>query len=121
MINSFCKNNPKIGEVFCFNKTYTYHINKTGDKYMSFIKDNKIDYFPVIDMIETGKNIQQLRENKGLSVKKLSEIMQLESVQGIYRWQYGKTLPTLENLYLLSEIFEKQITEILVLKENNIS
>ena len=51
---------------------------------MSFIKDNKIDYFPVIDMIETGKNIQQLRENKGLSVKKLSEIMQLESVQGIY-------------------------------------
>ena len=47
--------------------------------------------------------------------------MQLESVQGIYRWQYGKTLPTLENLYLLSEIFEKQITEILVLKENNIS
>ena len=88
---------------------------------MSFIKDNKIDYFPVIDMIVTGKNIQQLRENKGLSVKKLSEIMQLESVQGIYRWQYGKTLPTLENLYLLSEIFEKQITEILVLKENNIS
>lgn len=86
---------------------------------MSFFKDNKIQFYPVIDMEATGKNIQQLRERKGLSVKKLSELMELESVQGVYRWQYGKTLPTIENLYLLSEIFGKQITEIIILKEKS--
>lgn len=58
---------------------------------IQFIKDNKIIFHPNIDLEATGKNIKYLREEKGLSVKKLADILEFETVQGIYRWQEGKT------------------------------
>lgn len=85
---------------------------------IQFIKDNKIIFHPNIDLEATGKNIKYLREEKGLSVKKLADILEFETVQGIYRWQEGKTLPALENLLLLSSLFNKPINEILIIKEH---
>ena len=81
-----------------------------------FIKDNKIIIHPTIDLEATGKNLKSLREAIGLSVKKLADILEFETVQGIYRWQEGKTLPALENLLLLSSLFNKPINDILILK-----
>ena len=54
-------------------------------------------------MNATGLNIKTLREKAGFSVKELAELLEFEAVQGIYHWQTGKTLPTIENLILLSE------------------
>ena len=83
-----------------------------------FIKENKIIFHPIIDMEATGKNIKFLRETAGLSVKKLADILEFETVQGIYRWQEGKTLPAIENLILLSNLFHKTINEIVIFKSN---
>ena len=83
-----------------------------------FIKENKIIFHPNIDMESTGKNIKFLRETAGLSVKKLADILEFETVQGIYRWQEGKTLPAIENLILLSNLFNKTINEIVIVKSN---
>ena len=83
-----------------------------------FIKENKIIFHTNFDMEETGKNIKFLRETAGLSVKKLADILEFETVQGIYRWQEGKTLPAIENLILLSNLFNKTINEIVIVKSN---
>ena len=83
-----------------------------------FIEDNKIIFHPNIDLDATGKNIKFLRETAGLSVKKLAEILEFETVQGIYRWQEGKTLPAIENLLLLSNLFNKTINEIVIVKSH---
>lgn len=83
-----------------------------------FIENNKIIFHPVIDMKATGLNIKTLRENAGFSVQNLADILEFESVQGIYRWQKGETLPAIENLILLSCIFNKPINEILIIQEN---
>ena len=70
--------------------------------------------FPVIDPVATGKNILSLRKEKGLSVRDLQEFFGFEEPQAIYRWQYGKTLPSVDNLYALSAVLDVPIERILV-------
>lgn len=70
--------------------------------------------FPAIDMIATGKNIIRLRKEQGLSVSDLQEYFGFEAPQAIYKWQQGKSLPSTDNLYALSEMFGVPMNEILV-------
>lgn len=70
--------------------------------------------FPAIDMIATGKNIIRLRKEQGLSVSDLQEYFGFEAPQAIYKWQQGKSLPSTDNLYALSEMFGVSMNEILV-------
>ena len=81
-----------------------------------FIKNQQSNVTKQIDFEATGKNIKKLRENAGLSVKKLANILEFETVQTIYNWQKGKHLPSLENLFLLSSLFNKDINDIVLLK-----
>ncbi len=74
----------------------------------------RFNEFPVIDPIATGKNILSLRQERGLSVKDLQEYFGFEQPQAIYRWQYGKTLPSVDNLYALSALLDVPMERILV-------
>ena len=74
----------------------------------------RFNEFPVIDPIATGKNILSLRQERGLSVKDLQEYFGFEEPQAIYRWQYGKTLPSVDNLYALSALLDVPMERILV-------
>lgn len=74
--------------------------------------------YPVIDLIKTGENIKRLRKEKNLSVKDLQEILSLESAQAIYRWQWGETLPTIDNLVALAKVFDCTINDILIITGN---
>ena len=70
--------------------------------------------FPVIDPVATGKNILSLRRKKGLTVRDLQAYFGFEAPQAIYRWQYGKTLPSVDNLYALSALLGVPMEQILV-------
>ena len=70
---------------------------------------------PVIDMAATGKNIYRLREAAGLSVKDLQARMELASLQAIYKWQHGTTLPSVDNLVILANVLDVHMEDILVL------
>ena len=39
---------------------------------------------------------------------------EFESVQAVYNWQKGRSLPSLENLMVLSELFDEAIEGILI-------
>ena len=69
---------------------------------------------PTVDLVATGKNIEKLRKEAGLSVKELQNIFGFGTPQAIYKWQHGTTLPTVDNLVLLSALFKVSIDEILV-------
>lgn len=71
----------------------------------------------VINMEKTGKNIAKLRIENGLSVRELQKIFGFATPQAIYKWQRGVVLPTVDNLVILSEIFQVQIEEILVMED----
>ena len=54
----------------------------------------------MINLVKTGQNIKSMRE--------------FEEVQTVYNWQSGKPLPSIENLKILSELFNKPMDEILI-------
>jgi len=70
--------------------------------------------FPVIDLVATGENITRLRKNRGLTVRDLQNWFGFEEPQAIYKWQKGKSLPTVDNLYALGALLDVPMEEILV-------
>lgn len=73
---------------------------------------------PAIDMAATGKNIMDLREKAGLTVKELQDLFGFATPQAIYKWQHGTTMPTIDNLVVLAAIFQVRIDDILVINTN---
>ena len=70
--------------------------------------------FPVIDLEATGANIVRLRKSRGLTVRDLQNWFGFEEPQAIYKWQKGKSLPTVDNLYALGMLLDVPMEEILV-------
>ena len=70
--------------------------------------------FPVIDLAATGENIARLRKARGLTVRDLQNWFGFEEPQAIYKWQKGKSLPTVDNLYALGVLLNVPMEEILV-------
>ena len=72
--------------------------------------------YPIIDTEATGENIARLRRQRGLSVRDLQTALGFATPQAIYKWQKGQSLPTLDNLVILSQILHVPIDGILVVK-----
>ena len=73
--------------------------------------------YPVIDLAATGRNMEKLRREAGLSVRALQEAFGFSSPQAIYKWQRGQALPTLDNMTVLSRLLRRSIEDILVLEQ----
>ncbi|MBE5945107.1 MAG: helix-turn-helix transcriptional regulator [Lachnospiraceae bacterium] len=69
--------------------------------------------FPTIDKKATGANIKRLVEKNNISLQALQDYLCLGCVQSIYRWFRGESLPTVDNLYAMSELFGVPIDDIL--------
>ena len=70
--------------------------------------------FPVIDPVATGANICRLRKDRGLTVRDLQHYFGFEEPQAIYKWQRGKSLPSVDNLYALSALLQVPMNEIII-------
>lgn len=70
--------------------------------------------FPTINMIATGENIARLRKARGISVRELQRFFGFDNPQAIYKWQWGSSLPSVDNLFALSIILEVPMQDILV-------
>lgn len=68
---------------------------------------------PVVNMVQTGQNIRQIRKQCGLTVKDLQDIFGFATPQAIYKWQQGAALPTVDNLVVLSAVFGVPVDSIL--------
>lgn len=72
----------------------------------------KIYSKPVVDMVSTGRNIKALRVENGYSVRDIQTIFNFEHPQAIYNWESGKSLPTVDNLIVLADLFCVRVDEI---------
>ncbi len=73
--------------------------------------------YPVLDAKATGERIKELRKQKHIKVEEISRFMGFESDQAVYKWQRGDSLPTVDNLFALSRLFETSVDDILRGKE----
>lgn len=70
---------------------------------------------PIIDIKETGKNIERLRKLNGIKVSELEEAFGYTvTYQAIYKWQRGESLPSIDNLVALASMFKCNVDQILV-------
>ena len=69
---------------------------------------------PAVDMAATGNNILRLREQAGMTVKDLQIIFGFTTPQAIYKWQSGACMPTIDNLVVLSAVFNVAMDDIVV-------
>lgn len=68
---------------------------------------------PTINLEKTGQNIKRIRQQKGIKIKELQEVLGFNNPQAIYRWQSGLSLPTLDNLVILASVLDVTIDEII--------
>ena len=70
--------------------------------------------FTTLDAVLTGKELGSAIKRSGYSIKELQGLLGLSCPQPIYRWIRGRTLPSIDNLYMLSRILEVPMDELLV-------
>ena len=69
-------------------------------------------------MVATGKNIERLRKNAGISVRDLQDVFGFGTPQAIYKWQHGTAMPTIDDLVVLADVLQVRIDDILVVERN---
>lgn len=61
---------------------------------------------PLIDKKKTGVHLRRIMDSLGITVKDVQQYLKLGSVQSVYHWLNGQSMPTIDNLYALSELFQ---------------
>ena len=62
----------------------------------------------------TGDRIRKLLQDSGYTVKDIQEVMGFENPQAVYKWLSGRSLPSLDNLLILSKVLHTSIENILI-------
>lgn len=67
-----------------------------------------------LDMLMTGRRLKGMIVKKGFSVKDIQRKLNLSCPQPVYRWLNGQTLPSLDNLYMLSNVLGMPMEDLLM-------
>ena len=71
----------------------------------------------VIDLVKTGKNIERLLSARGLTARDVQQRLGFAERRPVYFWIQGKNLPSIDNLFMLAEMLQVSIDEILIPKD----
>lgn len=66
-----------------------------------------------INLVKTGERIQQLRIERGLTAKQITDALGLIP-QTYYKWVWGKSVPSVDSLIGLADIFGVKVDDIIV-------
>jgi len=64
---------------------------------------------------ETGDHIRTLMRDHGYTVRDIQEAMGFENPQAVYHWLNGRSLPSIDNLLILSRLLDAAMEDILVI------
>lgn len=74
------------------------------------------NYEVVVDVEETGKRIKGLMIENGMSAIDVQKKLNLSVPYGVYKWLYGMSLPKIDHLVILADMFDVTMDEIIVVK-----
>ena len=70
-----------------------------------------------IDINATGQRIAFLIRSQGFCVKDMQEYFGFNTPQAIYKWLWGKSLPSVDNLFALSKLLHVPVDAILIAED----
>ena len=68
----------------------------------------------VVDTRATGQNIRKLCKNSGMTVEQFRDAVGIESLQACYKWYRGDSLPSIDHLVTMEDIFGMSMSQIIV-------
>lgn len=69
-----------------------------------------------VDMVITGKKIRQKAEENGYTMQTLADKLDV-TVYAVYKWYAGMSMPKVDNLVILKELFGCDLEDIVGTKE----
>ena len=76
--------------------------------------------FSFFFMIMTGQILKNNIKKCGYTVREIQKLLNLSCPQPIYRWMRGRTMPSLDNLYMLSSILGVHMEDLLLPKQDEV-
>lgn len=67
---------------------------------------------PNISLVKTGKKLKELRLNANLTVEQLQKIFGFNNPTAIYKWEAGRCLPDINNMFVLKELYNVSLESI---------
>ena len=68
---------------------------------------------PVINLKKTGNKIRLLMFQTGISAKAIQDKLGFTTTNAVYKWMNGQSLPSLNNLLVLAELFGVKMEDML--------
>ena len=69
-----------------------------------------------IDMKTTGANIKSFIKNRKMKIAEVQAAFGFNTPQAIYKWMRGDTVPTIDNIVVLADMFGVGIGDIIAVK-----
>ena len=94
-------------------------LGERAPRLKKIVRDNKMNQkpsYPNIDMQRTGRKLKHMIESAGYTPRIIQDYLHLSCVQPIYRWYKGKILPSVDHLFMLSELLNVHMEDFLVKK-----
>ncbi|MBR4790511.1 MAG: helix-turn-helix transcriptional regulator [Treponema sp.] len=104
---------PKYEMLIIYNEDYQNKVYQLFYTDSFFTEKDKFTY-PIVNMIETGKNIKALADEKKITVLQIQNVCGLGSFQAVYKWFNGKAVPTVDNLGILANLLDVSIDDLLI-------
>lgn len=71
---------------------------------------------PVIDVKATGMNIKTIMKAKGFKVTDIQDKCGFNTPQAIFKWMRGDSVPTIDNMIIIADMFGVTIDQIIIVK-----
>lgn len=71
----------------------------------------------VVNPIETGENIKRLMRLNHIDAFDIQAYLRMGNQTSIYRWTSGRTMPSVDSLLALADLFHCTIEDILIVEE----
>ena len=83
-------------------------------------KERGLYMYPIINKNETAERLQLLMKYNRLKPTDIQDYLGLSCVQTVYRWLDGTNIPSIDNLYALSRLFDISVDNLLDGNKENI-
>lgn len=70
-----------------------------------------------INMEATCKRLDDLRKERNLSIKDIQNHFGFESPQAVYKWMRGESIPCIDNLVILADLYQCKVDDMLVCEQ----
>lgn len=97
------------------NTEYQDGVYQLFNGYSPALENGKFTY-PLIDMKATGKKIRALMNEQGITPAEIQNVCALSSLQAVYKWFAGKSVPSIDNLGIISNLLNTPIDDLVVFK-----